>query len=357
MKEKPNKLERLSYSKQIETYINEFKLFFENKDYHEIPEVPITSNIDPTVRFIGSHISVFKPYLENRVIPNPGIFMKQECIRTHNTKSILDTKKLINWGSTFPSIGVLVPYTKLNKIINESITLLEDIFKIESQSVFINISSSDTDLAKAVEEDNSIYQDNIMYDSKPKKYYRHVLGMDGISGRNFNLAIKSNDKIEDIGNIIVIDHEGTGSFAVELAIGITTVLKCKYNLEHILDLENIKSKNSPEKENSRRRLEDGIITSTKLLGEGLRPFGNSNQSRILKKYIKSIIFHALYLEYTEDEIRELFREDNSKDNITTPTTYNVLYELVLSFQQEIENGKVLSKEDKAIYQLIQNNKI
>jgi hypothetical protein len=177
--------------------------------------------------------------------------------------------------------------------------------------------------------------------------------MNGITGRNFNIAIRTNEKIEDVGNIIVIEDEKIGAFAVELAIGITTLLKQKYNLDHILELNQVSSKQILNKENSNNRFEDSLITCTKLLGEGLRPFGNDNKSRILKKYLKSVLLHSINLGYTNEELLKYIHNtnfyNNKNDNIEV-----LIYELLSSYHQEIVNGKLNSNEDKLIFELINN---
>jgi alanyl-tRNA synthetase len=144
------KIEKLNYQSEIEAMTDKFKCFFQIRNYNEINEVPITSDIDPTVRFIGSHISVFKPYLTNFCIPNPGIFMKQDCIRTHNSKYLFDTDKPLTWGSYFPSIGVLSPYKKIDELIDQTFKLITEVFKINFSDIHINISTTDTDLNQAI---------------------------------------------------------------------------------------------------------------------------------------------------------------------------------------------------------------
>ncbi|NJL96279.1 hypothetical protein HC864_00395 [Candidatus Gracilibacteria bacterium] len=333
----------IDYKVEIEKKIENIREFFTSKNYQEIPEVPITSNIDPTVRFIGSHISVFKPYLANQIIPNSGIFMKQECIRTHNVKNIMDTKNTINWGSTFPSIGALVAYNKLDQILHDGIDLLKTVFDVSLNQIYLNISDKDIDLAAAIKSNSQLISKNILFNTKADNYYRHAIGMDGMIGRNFNFAVENHGLIEDVGNLIVIEDSQIGPFAVELAIGITTILKQKYNLPHILDLEQVDSKRVEGKESSLRRFEDGLTTSNRLILEGLRPFGDNNQSRILKKYIKSVIYHSLNLGYVDSDIQNYIRNINNKK---VQKNNELLYEFIIFSSRKFLKEKLIPKKIK-----------
>ena len=74
----------------VESLVTDFKEHYASLGYQEEPPVQISSGVDPTVRFIGSHISVFKPYLAEGIAPNPGLFMRQDCLRTRNADKLLD---------------------------------------------------------------------------------------------------------------------------------------------------------------------------------------------------------------------------------------------------------------------------
>jgi len=61
---------------------NSFNETLQNNSVNYVDSVKISSGIDHSVRLIGSHISVLKPYFLEGVIPERGLYMIQPCIRT-----------------------------------------------------------------------------------------------------------------------------------------------------------------------------------------------------------------------------------------------------------------------------------
>ena len=104
----------------VESLVVDFKNHYSLLGYKEEAPVQISSGVDPTVRFIGSHISVFKPYLGEGNISAPGIFMRQNCLRTRNADKLLDDDYFPNWGSYFPSIGAITPPERLDEACDET---------------------------------------------------------------------------------------------------------------------------------------------------------------------------------------------------------------------------------------------
>jgi alanyl-tRNA synthetase len=99
----------------VESLVSDFKDHYDSLGYTEVPSVKITSGIDPTVRFIGSHISVFKPYLDEDRVPSSGVYTRQDCLRTRNVEKLLDDSYFPNWGSYFSSIGGIVCAGKIKR--------------------------------------------------------------------------------------------------------------------------------------------------------------------------------------------------------------------------------------------------
>ena len=109
----------------IDWIVNNFKEHFSSLGYKEETPVPISSGFDPSVRFIGSPISVFKPYLVKEQVPHPGVFMRQDCIRTKNLDRLLDDDFLPAWGSYFPNMGAITPPERANDGCNEAFDFFE----------------------------------------------------------------------------------------------------------------------------------------------------------------------------------------------------------------------------------------
>ncbi|MDQ1344249.1 MAG: Microcin self-immunity protein MccF [Patescibacteria group bacterium] len=78
-------------------YVDGFLKFFTQEGYVRLPAVPLNSRVDPSVLFIGSHVSVFKPYFLGDEIPGNGICMHQPCLRTWNAKKAFEDSLIPAW--------------------------------------------------------------------------------------------------------------------------------------------------------------------------------------------------------------------------------------------------------------------
>ncbi|KPA19584.1 alanine--tRNA ligase [Candidatus Magnetomorum sp. HK-1] len=273
---------------QVKLLINNFKNHYSSLGYIEEPSVKITSGIDPTVRFIGSPISVFKSYLKNN-IPYPGLFMYQDCLRTQNVNKMLDDEYLPNWGSFFPNTGAITKPARLIYGCNETFDYIERKLGIDiDDKVIVRISSSDKDLLNICQ--SLLNENNIDIDSREINYYRHKIGIDGVWGRNCNIALKKSngEGYSDIGNLVIIENSES-IICLEMSIGVSTILKEIYGLDHVLDITPVPGLELVENK-YRRKFEDALITCTVLFRENLNPFGQKNANRIFKKYIQSISY-------------------------------------------------------------------
>ena len=280
-------LSRKEANDSIKKLIKSFLEFFMKKEYTMHESVKISSGIDPTIHFIGSHISVFKKYLKGGDIPQKGYVISQECIRTQNLKNYLKKDSYFNWASFFSSMGLISPPERLTDVCKEMLIYLREILKIPEKDIHIRISSKDKDLLQSCIDSG---MGNILeIDAKPKNYYRHKFGFSDIFGRNFNIALRHSKtkKFEDIGNIILIERNGH-PIAVELALGTSTVIKQLAGLGHVLDcfyITNLKNIN----EKTRRKVEDIILVVSTLYHEGLR-HSNRGKGRVLGGYLKSLSY-------------------------------------------------------------------
>jgi hypothetical protein len=272
----------------VDSLIFIFKEHFHRLGYREEKPVKISSGIDSTVRFVGSPINVLKQYLIKREVPYPGVFIHQNCIRTRNANKLLDSNYSPNWGSYFPGIGAITPPERLKEACNETFDFFEKTLLIAVEDIAIRISSLDTDLVSICKER---FGENVLeIDTKMPDYYRHKIGIDGVRGRNFNIALrnaKSKD-FSDIGNIILFE-DGNRQLCVEIALGATTILKQLYGLNHVQDCIPVLGLKMGD-ENLRRKFEDAITVAVVLYLEKIRPNGQHNRNRLLKKYISSLSY-------------------------------------------------------------------
>jgi hypothetical protein len=331
----------------VETLVNNFKNHYSSLGYKEELPIEISSGIDPTVRFIGSHISVFKPYLIEDNVPNPGLFMRQNCLRTRNADKLLDDDYFPNWGSYFPSIGAITPPERLNEACEEAFNFFEKQLAISLENILIRINSTDTDLMNACSQHYGA--NKLEIDSKNIEYYRHNIGMEGVHGRNFNIALRNSNKdgFTDIGNIILLETLQK-QLCIEIALGSTTILKQLYGLNHVQDCTPVIGLNI-ENETIKRKFEDAIITSTVLFHEGLRPLGQHNRNRILKQYVRSLsYFRGKSRINIEDLSKIISGFEKQEFPESTNLTAEVVVEFVRSFENELSAKKNLNDDDRKI---------
>lgn len=337
---------------KVDTLTHDFKEHYQTLGYEEVPSVPISSGIDPTVRFIGSHISVLKPYFMEDKLPTPGVFMQQDCIRTRNVDKLLDDEFRSNYGSFFSSLGVVARPERLNEACAETFSFLEDKLGIPKDDILIRINSGDTDLMKACKD--HFTDEKIEKDSRNSEYYRHKLGIKDVWGRNFNIALRNtNDEgYSDIGNIIVLEN-AEKKLGVEVALGTSTILKQLHGLDHVQDCTPVVGL-EVEDETIKRKFEDAIVTSTALFKEGLRPFGKDNRNRILKKYVKSLSYFRAKSHMDIEDVAKLVSKYESQqypESSNDPS--NSLIEFVKSYENELQYKKDLSEDDQKIKEALE----
>jgi hypothetical protein len=332
----------------VESLVSDFKDHYDSLGYKEVPSVKITSGIDPTVRFIGSHISVFKPYLAEDRVPSPGVYMRQDCLRTTNVERLLDDSYFPNWGSYFSSIGALSAPERLKEACNEVYDFLKNKLLIAPENILIRISSADSDLLDIAKE--SYGEDRLELDSRKIDYYRHKIGMQGVRGRNFNIALRNPDAegFTDIGNVIVLENDKK-RLGIEIALGTSTILKQLHGLDHVQDCTPVIGLETIENQAIRRKFEDAIITTTVLYREGLRPFGQRNRNRILRKYVRSLSYFKGKTGMETDQLQRIIfnfeiREFQSTENSCAET----IVKFVRAFEDELFIKKDLTDDERKI---------
>ncbi|MFH1392119.1 MAG: hypothetical protein ABIG90_00340 [bacterium] len=337
--------------KHVHNITEKFKTFYASQGYTEHQSVAISSGIDPTVRFVGSHISVFKPYIIEGRIPTPGYFMHQDCIRTQNAKRLLDQNYSPKWGSFFPSLGVISRSERLELVCKEVLDFLRDGLQIADNLIRLRVNSNDTDLLEACH--NICIARNIEKDTQKPEYYRHKYGINGVWGRSFNIAL--HDDIDDngtcsfsdIGNVIIIEKQEK-MLGVEVALGASTILKQLYGLDHINDCHSVPDFKCCDT-SIRHKFEDATIVSVVLFREGLRPNASDNKCRILRSYVRSLSYFRIITKMSIDELAEalLYFESHefpgSEDKV-----YSDIIDYLTTYEVELANGKRCTPEDKII---------
>ncbi|MCX6746450.1 MAG: hypothetical protein NTX00_05605 [Candidatus Parcubacteria bacterium] len=335
----------------VEWIINNFKNHFSSLNYKEEPSVLISSGVDQSVRFIGSPISVLKPYLIKREIPVPGVFIHQDCIRTRNLDKLLDDDFEPMWGSYFPDLEAITPPERIDAGCNEAFDFFEKKLGITRDNILIRINSADKELLEICQKRFS--KNNLEVDGRKTEYYRHKLGIKGYIGKNCNIALRNSDGngFSDVANLIIIENSDS-KICLEISIGTTTILKELYGLDHVQDGTPVEGLKSVDKK-FRRKFEDAIITSAVLFREGLRPFGQHNRNRILKKYVQAISYFRAKCKVEIDDLKKIIaqfeeREFSGSDDEVTM----LLVDFITAFEKELKFKKNLSQNQQKIKQAL-----
>ena len=331
-------IESLDYL--FETIIDTFSENFQSAGYYKHKSYSsLVSSIDHSVRFIGSTTNVFKQYLVGDMpIPEKGYFLVQKCLRTRNTNTLLSDEIFPEWSSYFTAMGIIAPYKNLDLLLIDTLNFL---FKlgIESNKIKIHVSSKDKDLLECLDNIQKKVKFLIDIDGIDNiNYYRHIYGIQGISGRNFNFAVKNEKtgEFKDIGNIVLIEKSGM-PIAVEMGIGVSTLISRIFGLNNSIEASSI-SKVVPFKPGFTSKFSDALSVSIIMLKEKIKP-GSRDKGRLLRinlialSYFRSklnLSFEAIegYAnKYEKEEFREITSIGNQivlylkdyEENITHPS--------------------------------------
>lgn len=336
---------------ECERVTGQFTEHYQDLGFQRHHPVDVTSGIDPSVRLIGAPISVLKPYLGQSHLLENGIYLVQNCVRTHNLKTLFELGEPQEYGSFFTGLGALATTDQVELLFQETSKLLSNRLGIEHDEAFISVRSDDKDILSAAE-------NNGLYDVKPDvmdpAYYRHEYGMDGVFGRNTSYWVKNRQsgEYEDIGNIIAIEGQEK-SLGAEFAFGDTTLVKQLAGLSHVTDAYDLRLVDSDTPHNLRIRFEDSVITSMALLAEGLRPGTQNNQARILRTYIKGV---SLFRRLTNVDQRTLADRLESCEEDKLPFNARGIGQYIVDWVVDYENRTAAeghsSKEDSKINELL-----
>ena len=295
----------------IDNITKSFTEFLSDKNYVEEKNVLISSNIDRSVTFIGSAISVLKPILLNGNINKNGNFIVQRAIRTRALKNINIPEKT-EWSSYFDALGILVNYNKLEDLINNVINFLHYEIDISLDDILFRVSTRDLDLIQAIK--NIDYGIKAEYDTRNLDYYSHKYGLQdyGIYGRNLNIAIKEPKlgEYKDIGNIIIIENK-EHKYGVEFAAGINAIIMRKEGLETSIDASSI-SDIINLNVNSKYKFADCVSVVSHLAYENIERLSKEKKYRssiyLYRKYLRALKEWANILDISNNELLNIIEK-------------------------------------------------
>jgi hypothetical protein len=314
-----------------------------------VEPVKIISGFDPTVRFIGSHISLFKTRLRLRDVPSAGLHTCQPCIRTHNAAGLFDDAPLPTWTSYFENLGFVSQSVDPNPGCRILIEFFQACVGLQLDELRIDVCDTDDDLKEAAIA--ALGEQRV--DSGPcEPRHRHEFGETGWSGRNFNLLQRhrGDGTFARVANIVVMDDRGT-AFATELSVGLPVVLRQLSGCRQMQDLSPFHGCFVGEP-NSVGRLEDALHVSLVLFREGLRP-SSDNQGRILKRYLRAALFHKLRLGIDDEGFVESFRLGAIREpylaglDVATDVTTTIG-----RYEAAIRSGRIRAKDEQRIHAVL-----
>lgn len=263
----------------------QFQSFFLQNGFFQAAAGNLVPANDKSVLFTGSTITTFKPVLLSGRISSNGLFMIQNCLRTQNAGQMHEDSFVPIWSSMFLSTGTLSRYDDLEKVSGLFWGFLTERLRLNPDSIRINIAASDTDLV-APWKDLGLAR-HLVFDTKEPVYYTHKFGIDGVTGRNCNIAIRGaySDEFRDIGNIIVIES-GDRKLGVEMAFGVETAISRILSLPTPIHAAPIAEFLSPST-NEELKIADAVAASTFILRSGIKPVADG-RGRVLRSYLQGI---------------------------------------------------------------------
>jgi len=300
---------------------------------------------DKSVAFTGSTISTFKPLLLSGHIPEKGIFMVQNCLRTQNTNIIGDEQKKPQWSSMFSSIGGLAKYEEMDTFLSKTWKFLTEKLGIPEDRLRIRIASTDQDLMDSCKRNglSAICE----LDANDPVYYTHKFGLPTVFGRNFNFALSDPQTGElcDIGNFIVIEDAGK-PIGLEIAFGVETIVSRALGLPSPIHAAPI-TDFIEAKDNKTLKFADAVSAATTILQANIKPTASDIRGRTLRKYLQGAGDLRADAGLDGDQIRQVIEKFEMQEfgRISDASAKIVRY--IESYEDFTRNGKALDGKKNA----------
>lgn len=294
-----------TYTEYLDDLERKFVDYFTDKKYLLESSVNITSQIDPTVDFIGSKISPLKHYILQDDIGQPGRCMIQNCIKLKSLHQLRASEPKM-FGGYYKCMGLLA-MPDLKTITNELFDFLtsKEFLGIPANDLCIRICSKDIDLLDAISDVNPDIRRDI--DTVSLEHYRHVYGMDehGITGRDYNIGLrrKGTDDFINCGTFVVMEKQ-TGIIAVDLGLGNLTFSMCHFgnktsaSSSRLADLYSVCSLEE-------HKMADTIMIIAALLRENILAHPSKHFRKKFRQYLNVMLFWNKKLCLSPDYIVDL----------------------------------------------------
>jgi len=265
--------------------------------------------------------------------------------------SMFDESIEYRWGSYFVSLGLVVSKEDVQALFQCLVDFLKKI-GVENNELLIRASSKDIDLVNLTQRYMSSV--DIEFDSQPPAYYSHKLGIEGVKGRNFNIAIinKTNNVFLDVGNVISIERDSGEILCYELALGVSTILKQVHSLDHVLDVYNLPNIAQFNGSHEIKKFQDCVISSVILLSEGLRPFGGDNRSRLLKTFLLGVLYFKLKYGVSDKLLIGTIEKFEKTELQLQESQASYILNWINAYSQSLTSKQNISKTEQLIINLL-----
>lgn len=281
---------------------SKFDECFSAKGYIYEKPVDITSQVDPTIDFIGSKISPLKKHIIENNIGNPGRYLSQNSMKLKSLHYLKTLEPQV-FGCYYKCMGVLA-LPNLEKVIYDTFDYLTNskYLGIPMEDICIRINSNDEDLMKAVEiVDSSIKRE---VDTVSLKHYRHKYGMDkeNITGRDFNIGIrkKGTNNFFNCGTFVVMETPEK-PVAIDMGLGNCSLSMCNFGMNSTIEssrMADIIELNSIEK----IKFADALIAVSTLLKEDILNHPSKHFRKKFRQYLNGLQYWNQQLKLSPEEI-------------------------------------------------------
>ncbi|WP_431679442.1 hypothetical protein [Kitasatospora sp. KL5] len=256
-----------------------------------VPELPVSSGADRSVHLIGSSISALKPWIPGGVAAG-GVVAVQPAVRTQNLRTLGDCVTPFTWGGHFTNFSIVLPAGSAEGPAECTAAFFLDRCGFAPEDVLVRASRVHRTLFPALE----VFAEKVRieWDSREPRYYTHSIGVPGLYGVNFNVALRhpATGDYDDVGNYIDFTPDGTGPLGepfTEIGFGDTTILRAGLGLDHVLDAFAFPAfpPSSAVGQQAARHLQDAFLVAAVLWNEGLRPSNRDGRTKLLRKYLEA----------------------------------------------------------------------
>lgn len=292
----------------VKTLCVQFETRFAEHGYQRVEAVPISSGVDPSVRFVGSPISVLKPLLLEGGMRPPGVYIIQPCLRTTRIDCLADDSVDLGWGSHFICFGGLFPSEELELTGRRVLSWLLSVGVPEAR-IQLQASDGHPDLQQSAARIAAEYG-IAMLSAPTVEDFVHGIGVEGVVGETIHVAFLNERGRGRVFCNIIRHSRGGAPLGVEISIGATALAYQVLSLPHIYDAYPLfpVGPDDPSQDSLKRKLQDCIVSTVALCREGLVPGGSSNQRRLLRAYLRHLKAISARLGWPMSALRKMMVE-------------------------------------------------